>query len=250
MTKHYLDFVNSIAFDFCGTLADLQPASTRILGSWLEKTYEARWPRERLSSVLAQAGAEMPYSSLLIRDEPARRNHFSRFNSRVLELLGYAGADGESLYEHFKSHERHWRLKPETTELLRSLRSRGYRVILASNFDAMLMSALSREGVVELFDALFISSEIGIEKPDVAFYGHIARSLNCAAHTIAMVGDDAKLDILPAQRAGFRPILLSEGASGIEGGKHVPDPGYLEIARLDDILLYARDLSEAAMSKT
>lgn len=241
MTEDYFDSVSCIAFDFCGTLAELQPSSTEILGGWLGSRFGRRPGEERLAEALRQASAEMPYSSLTVTGERARRTYFVGFNARVLQLLGFDAAEGEELYACFKQHERHWVMKPGAAKVLKGLRAKGYRVVLASNFDAHLATLLSAGGSAELFDAMFVSAELRIEKPELAFYRHVRESLGCALDHIAMVGDDLGLDVLPARQAGFKPVHLRQDEFGAGEVRYVPEPGYLEISRLEDLLPLCAD---------
>jgi HAD superfamily hydrolase (TIGR01549 family) len=241
MTEAYFDSVRCIAFDFCGTLADLQPSSTEILGGWLGSRFGCRPEQERLAAALQQASAEMPYSSLTVTGERARRTYFVGFNARVLQLLGVDTAEGGELYAYFKQHERHWVMKRGAAAILKDLRAKGYRVVLASNFDAHLATLLSASGSAELFDAMFVSAELGVEKPELAFYRHVQASLGCAPDHIAMVGDDLGLDVLPARQAGLKPVHLRPNEFGGGEVRYVPEPGYLEISRLEDLLPLCAD---------
>jgi len=247
MNKPYLDSVSCIAFDFCGTLADLQPSSLEILEGWLHTRFGLHFEPERLSFALKRAGAESPYSSLSVRNESERRRYFVDFNSRVLHLLGFDGDDGEQLYAEFMEHDRHWLLKPGTESLLKELRTRGYRIVLASNFDSTLMQLLSRNGTAELFDELFVSAELHVEKPDTAFYRHIQESLGCPASDIVMIGDDLLLDVYPALEVGLKSIHLRMDGDDHFAGRFIPAPGYLEISRLDDLLLVCPELTKSAL---
>jgi HAD superfamily hydrolase (TIGR01549 family) len=236
MSDNYLDEVRCVAFDFCGTLAELTPSSEGILSEWLQGTTAPGADAATLSAVLKRAGEEMPYSSLTVRDEQARRQYFVRFNARVLELLGCDEGNGEDLYAHFLRHKRHWRLRPGAEAMLKELSMRGFKVILASNFDPTLEQLLSRGGTADLFDALFISGALGVEKPDLAFYRHVEDALGLPAQCIAMVGDDLKLDVLPSLAIGMKAIHLRPAADGQAGPRHLPAAGYMEISALDDLL--------------
>ncbi len=235
MTRAYFDSIRCIAFDFCGTLAALEPSSTEILRDWLASQGRVQIESERLDAALEMAGSEFPYSSLRITDGLARRQHYVRFNTRVLELLGCDERDGAALYAHFRRYDRHWVLKPGARDVLESLRSRGYRIVLASNFDANLVELLARDGITGFFDAFFVSGEMGVEKPDPAFYGHVRRAVGCPGE-IAMVGDDLRLDVFPARQAGFMPVHIRPGSMSDGGARYVADAEYVEIARLEDLL--------------
>lgn len=236
MPDRYLDKVSCIAFDFCGTLAELRPTSEEILGEWLQGAGVGGIATAAMSAALQLAGAEMPYSSLAVRNEQERRQYFVDFNERVLALLGCDEGGGEALYGHFRRHERHWTLRPGVEAMLRELGRRGYRIVLASNFDPTLAQLLSRDGTADLFDALFVSGALGIEKPDLAFYRHVCDALGLPPGTIAMVGDDLKLDVHPALSIGMKAIHLRPDVRGLAVARLLPAGGYMEISALDDLL--------------
>ena len=249
MSNSYLQSVSCIAFDFCGTLADLQPSSTVILGRYLHERFGHLFERERLSLVMQRASLEMPYSSLVIRSELERERYFVHFNARVLGLLGCDEGEGKNLYAHFKQQERHWVLKHGASALLRKLRARGYRIVLASNFDATLVNLLEHTGVADLFDAMFVSAELGVEKPDLSFYRRIQEYLARPVSEIAMVGDDLLLDVHPALEVGFRAVHLKEDDREHIEPQYILNSGYMEIPLLDTLLQVCRASSESERSK-
>lgn len=236
MADPYLAGVDCIAFDFCGTLAELRPTSEELLGGWLENVDAGHFAPATLTEAIMRTSAEMPYSSLKVRDAHERRTYYVRFNAHVLALLGCDDADGEALYEHFTRHERHWTLRPGATALLRELAKRGYQVVLASNFDPTLERLLARDSTASLFDALFVSASLGLEKPDPAFYHHVRDTLGLEASAIAMVGDDLNLDVRPALATGMKAVHLRPDAVGLAGSRWLQVNGYLEVTTLDDLL--------------
>ena len=107
--------------------------------------------------------------------------------------------------------------------------------MLASNFDANLIELLSRDGIAGFFHAFCVSGEMGVEKPDPAFYRHV-RLAGGHPGEIAMVGDDLLLDIVPARQAGFKPVHIRPGSASNGGARYVADAEYVQIARLEDLL--------------
>ena len=211
MSDSYLSGVRCVAFDYCDTLAELRPSSEEVLAKWCSLHGAGDLSHDTLRSALNRASAEMPYSSLTIGTEWDRRRYFTRFNAIVLTYLGLGCDGGENLYEHFRHWPRHWTLRPGAEALLRELARKGYLVVLATNFDARLMTLLDRDGTAKRFDAMFVSAVLGLEKPDPAFYRTIFRQLRIQPEAIVMVGDDLTLDVRPALAVGMKAIHLTEG---------------------------------------
>ena len=64
---------------------------------------------------------------------------------------------------------------------------------------------LRATGVDELVDAICISEELGVAKPDVRAFDHAAAAVGVAPADAAMVGDSLPNDVLGALAAGLRP---------------------------------------------
>ena len=80
------------------------------------------------------------------------------------------------------------------------------RAFLAEKFNL-------REGVSA--DRIFISSELGMAKPDPAIYRHLAREINLAPHEILFV-DDFIENIESAAKLGIHTIHFQPGMDVIE----------------------------------
>jgi HAD superfamily hydrolase (TIGR01549 family) len=235
MTERYLNGVRCVAFDYCGTLAELRPSSEEILAQWCSLHGAGDMSFEALQFALRQAGAELPYSSLTIRTEHDRRLHFTQFNAKVLAYLGLKSETGESLYEYFHQQQRHWTLRQGVDALLRELAQRGYLIVLASNFDTTLTELLTRDGTADRFDAIFVSAALGLEKPSLEFYRTVCEQLQIQPQAVVMVGDDLTLDVRPALAVGMKAVHLTEGFSNAVGQAARPSPRHVEIATLDEL---------------
>jgi epoxide hydrolase-like predicted phosphatase len=100
----------------------------------------------------------------------------------------------------------------EMTRLIRSLRP-TYKVAMLSNIGPGVMNDLfPREERAELFDAVVLSSEIGVTKPDRRAYEYAARELGLAPEECVMV-DDLEKNVEGARLAGMRGILCSAPAT-------------------------------------
>lgn len=236
MSEAYLNGVRCVAFDYCGTLAELRPRSEEVLADWCSLHGAEDLSHDTLRSALSRAGAEFPYSSLAVRTEQDRFLHFMQFNARVLTYLGLEGVvGGANLYEHFRRQPRHWTLRPGLDALLRELSRRGYQVVLASNFDATLTTMLARDGTDNRFDALFVSAVLGLEKPDLAFYRTVYEQLRIPPEAVVMVGDDLSLDVHPALAVGMKAIHYTAGCTNAAKQAVSPCSGHLDISTLDEL---------------
>lgn len=90
--------------------------------------------------------------------------------------------------------------------LMRALRP-PYRLGVLSNADITLRSRLSGiPGVVDLFDDIVCSAEVGLAKPEPAIYALACERLGVAPAASVFV-DDAESNVQAAEAAGLRGIL-------------------------------------------
>lgn len=131
-------------------------------------------------------------------------------------------------------------------EALRALRPR-HRLALATNAtesdSALVRAALARVGLDGFFadGDLFVSSELGVEKPDPRFYAAVLDRLSLPAQAVVMVGDNYENDVRGAHAAGLRTVWLAEqgsrppGASSTSGAVH--DARVSSLSGLPDALI-------------
>ncbi len=141
-------------------------------------------------------------------DEAIERRRWRRIVANVLPDLPDLDRGFAELWDHFGRPEA-WRCFPDVGPGLEALRGRGIPVRVASNFDGRLRAVAA--GLPELagvVDTLVISSEVGHRKPHPAFYAAACASLDLASDRVLCVGDDPENDVLGAERAGLRGVLL------------------------------------------
>ncbi|MBR3503201.1 MAG: YjjG family noncanonical pyrimidine nucleotidase [Clostridia bacterium] len=63
---------------------------------------------------------------------------------------------------------------------------------------------LKNSGLDELLDGVFISEEIGAEKPDGAFFDHVFSHIDAPRAETVIIGDSLTSDMLGGERAGIR----------------------------------------------
>jgi REG-2-like HAD superfamily hydrolase len=118
----------------------------------------------------------------------------------------------EELWETF-AEGKCWRLADGAVDTLQVLGTRGYRLAVLSNNDSRLRPVLSDLGVSGLFEELFISSEIGFEKPAPEIFQEVERILGTTPKDMFHLGDSYSRDVQGALSAGWHTVLYSEKAS-------------------------------------
>ncbi|XVE85880.1 hypothetical protein DITRI_Ditri17bG0127000 [Diplodiscus trichospermus] len=121
----------------------------------------------------------------------------------VSEATGCSNDDYfEEVYEHY-AHGSAWRLPDGAYETIFLLKNAGVKVAVVSNFDTRLRKVLKELNVIELFDAVIISSEVGYEKPDARIFKAALDQIGAEAAKVVHVGDDEKADKVGANAVGI-----------------------------------------------
>ena len=118
---------------------------------------------------------------------------------------------------------------PEVHGVLDTLRARGHALAVVSNWDVSLHDVLERVGLAARLDAVVISAELGIAKPDPAPFWRALELLGASAAGALHAGDQLDEDVAGARTAGVRPVLVArDGAS--------PPPGVAVVRTLEGLL--------------
>jgi putative hydrolase of the HAD superfamily len=107
----------------------------------------------------------------------------------------------EIAYEHF-AEAGVWELYPEVIEVLEKLSSR-FQLAVISNFDGRLRTILEQLGVSRFFKHVFLSSELGADKPDPEIFRRALNLIQLQPNEALHVGDDPERDWKAATAAGL-----------------------------------------------
>ena len=100
-------------------------------------------------------------------------------------------------------------LDPDAPRVIVELKRAGLEVAVISNTeDGRLEEMLKLLEIAAHFDLLVDSHVVGLRKPDAAIFHYTLEQLNIAPHEAVYVGDSYGHDVLGAQNAGLRAILL------------------------------------------
>ena len=104
-------------------------------------------------------------------------------------------------------------LIPGAGDVIRELKRRGYRLALvADGRPGTYANVLSQHGLYELFDALAISEEVGVEKPAEQIFMHALSRLGIGREDFGrtiMVGNHLERDIRGANAVGMISVWLN-----------------------------------------
>ena len=112
----------------------------------------------------------------------------------------------EIAYEHF-AEAGVWKLYPEVLDVLKQLRER-FQLAVISNFDGRLRLILQNLGISKYFAHVFISSELGADKPDPEIFRRALKLMHLNANEVLHVGDDPERDWKAAKEAGLLVFQL------------------------------------------
>lgn len=218
------DALAAITFDLTRTLMH-SPRVAQIYGEVLHRhgilakvrDLEREIPRVwREFSCLAD-----PWQDRFTAHPRGAQGWWFRFLVRVcgrLELDKPSRFAGAELYERFAKADA-WEVYPDVVPTLESLRDRGLRLGLVSNWDHRLPRVLANLGLDRFFEAVEYSSGCGIEKPHPEIFQRCLASLKVLPVNAMHVGDSALEDVEGALAVGMRAMRVDRRDSRSHLGK-------------------------------
>ena len=212
--------IRAVIFDMYETLIT-QYRCPRCFGADLAA--EAGVPPEPFLRVW-HAATEARSVGLMTLEEALRRS---------LEAGGQAGSACEALVRQLAAKRRATKracfqhLHGEIEPLLSSLRARGPRVGLISNCFSEEAEVIRESALFPLFDAVCLSWEEGVQKPDAEIYRRCVARLGIRTEECLYVGDGGSGE-LEAAREMVAPLLVGKRADREMGMTAVQAVWYLK----------------------
>lgn len=92
---------------------------------------------------------------------------------------------------------------------IQKIKSMGYTVALLSNYNSVLRERIAENGVAEIFgDNVFISTEIGYQKPDPKIFEYTFKNLGINPEDAIFIDDSLK-SLSTAESIGYHPIQFT-----------------------------------------
>jgi putative hydrolase of the HAD superfamily len=163
----------------------------------------AAWPEDDAGALLAAAG-------LTAADWPEHRER--SWIGPVDEWLAGLGLDATRVSEAAAQWTTVTRQKlvpvDGALEVLDELRQRGLRLGLISNCSSPVADLWGDSRFAEFFDAVVLSADVGLCKPDPAIYRLAAERLGVEPGEALFVGDGDSGELPGAERVGMRAVGL------------------------------------------
>jgi len=199
--------IKAIFFDGAGTLIHLpksvgyhyaligQRVGLALDAAALDRSFTACW-----NQMPWRPAIESPRED---DDKGWWRNLVDRVLENVAPGLNDLDRDAyfEAVYAHF-AEPGVWDLYPEVTEVLEALSGR-FELAVISNFDGRLRMILEHLGVSQFFSHVFLSSELGADKPDREIYRRALSLSGANSEETLHVGDDPVRDWEGATATGL-----------------------------------------------
>jgi putative hydrolase of the HAD superfamily len=124
----------------------------------------------------------------------------------------------EVAYSHF-AEAGVWELYPDVIEVLEALRPR-FDLAVISNFDGRLRVILEQLGVSQFLSQVFLSSELGADKPNPLIYQRALKLKGLSPNETLHVGDDPVRDWEGAETAGLSIFPLERPRNSLRDLLH------------------------------
>jgi membrane-associated phospholipid phosphatase len=221
----------------------LTPAIALALMMGISRVYLAvHWPSDVLAGWALGFGiAALAGCVILRRDPPGEEGGNREANGIEIVLLDW----GNTLMVDDDTQPGPMRAWPRVEAMagaeaaLRRLRP-GHLIVVATNAEDSsaddVFAALSRVGLDGLVDIVATSRDLGVGKPDAAYFAAALKMAPAgqpqAAGRAVMVGDSWTNDIAGAMAAGLRTIWLNPGGLAVPPGARPPDAQISSLAEL------------------
>jgi len=106
--------------------------------------------------------------------------------------------------------------RDDCLEIIRSLRGRVKQYVVSNGTVVAQTKKLRLSGLGELMDGIFLSEELGVEKPNTAFFEKVFAAIGDTDRSgILIVGDSLTSDIRGGMNAGIRTCWYNPGGAPV-----------------------------------
>ncbi len=215
--------LRAVGFDLDGTLFDHRGSATAAADGFLAGFGVVPTDHTRDLWFAAEEHEFERWRAGDIGFQQQRRNRVtSVFGALGLEMPDTPEGLDRLFDRYLAAYRTAWRLFPDSGDVLRRLRLRGVGIgILTNGTQEQQWEKLERTGLVDLVDAVCVSEEIGVQKPDRRAFDIFAERLGAAPDACHFIGDNPDHDVAGARDAGMSASLIERYRPGA--------PGLLEI---------------------
>ncbi|OLZ11619.1 HAD family hydrolase [Sulfobacillus thermosulfidooxidans] len=194
--------IQAVLFDLDDTLYDRIPAIRTYATTYFFRDFHALlkpMPQQILADVIVEADGG-----------PIRSGKEAMHALQRMLPWKATPPDWQQLMKHWFTYFplcSHW--TPEMEDTLRALKQRGLKLAVVTNGQAAGQNQkIDTLGIRPYLDAISISGEVGVKKPEPEIFHHALSILRVAPQDAVFVGDNPVMDIYGATRTGMQAIWL------------------------------------------
>lgn len=212
--------IDGVLFDLHSTLVDQGAASDWVAFAWQHAGREGDPARQLGDASYARLvdWADRVWEHAREIDPDSRRDldpgaHREVFEALVARAPEVDPALTSALYATLLEA---WFPYQDALPVLRALHDRGVRTALVSNIGIDVTTLLARSGMRDLLDAVVLSYDVGVVKPQTEIFAEALQRIEVPAHRALMVGDSWR-DDAGAVDLGVRTLLLPRSRGPAHG---------------------------------
>ena len=122
------------------------------------------------------------------------------------------GASNEQIayiHEALKKNKETKKINFELVEIMKDLKKKGYKIgLLSNNNFTKLKRELTDLDLIDLFDAVVVSSEVGYQKPQPEIFHILFDRLGIKSDEVVFV-DDTESSLSGSENIGYTPLLFT-----------------------------------------
>lgn len=163
------------------------------------------------------------------------------YREKRFEMIG-KGLNGDlSTIDHFGLTKTPWHSEdeapyPDVVSTLTELKQREYKLGVIANQNPGTERRLYNWNLLQFFDVIAASAELGMAKPDPAIFEWALNKADCRPQNAVMVGDRMDNDTAPANRLGMHTVRLLRGLGAYHKPRSADEKPEYTISSLAELL--------------
>jgi len=208
--------IKAVFFDFYHTLVGYSPSREKV-GAGVLRDFGIEIEPQQLSRSFTVAdeyfiveNARSPINQRSLEGKTAVFTHYQ------LVMLKEAGIETSpdliaAIMEKWRNSSFKLVLFDDVAPVLADLKQRGLVLGLISNVDTDITPTLAELGLAPLLDVVVTSLDTGYTKPQPQIFQEAVARAGVKADDSLFIGDQYQIDVLGAEKAGLKGLLLDRG---------------------------------------
>ena len=194
--------IKAIAFDYGGVIETMDSTYKELhqkIANYLQVTPE-NW-------------LEMYHS--LNHLSATGKSNYQEVYALTAKKLGASDVQIAHIHEMNEENYKTRKINLELIEIIKDLRSKNYKIGLISNNNIKLRQEMIDQNIINYFNAVIVSAEVGCLKPQPEIYNILFKELSVSSHEVIFV-DDSSRPLQGAKDVGCIPVLYTNNKQFIE----------------------------------